>query len=325
MRICALRFIGLFAASTAAAQNTPAIQYFSTPLTINPAMTGLIPADIRFAENFNTATGNGLARYSQLCTSLDLSILKGALPAGDALGVGMMYNNSLYSFGRSISATGISAAYHKAIGKNNRHHLSLGAQGMLNSTFYFRRSIGITPWKAASNITLNTGIQYSGILSPKVAVYGGYAFKNVVINEGSPEAQVRLSRPFENIINAGGSIKIGSRLQLFANTSYRFYFVWLENRLSFGSYARILLKTPDEKIKKRNIDLYLGGWISNYNVVSPYVGLQTGNSRFGFSYNYYRPDPDRTRAFELSLIFSGNFHKPATNPQPANWHCPAMF
>jgi len=334
MRIYALCIIALFAAGTAAAQNMPATQLFSTPLIINPAMTGLMATDIRFTENFYSASDNGL-RYSQFCASIDMSILKNALPIGDAMGFGMTYSNSYYSTSSAMNAKGISTAYHKGFGKYKRQHISLGVEGVFNRLSYYDYYIGYSDKKFVSNVALNTGIQYSGILSEKVSVFGGYALKNVIVADNDRRLGM-FSRPPVHLINAGGSVKISPRVQLFANTYYAFSNPGTD--LTFGSYARVLLNTPDEKTKKRDIALYLGSWISKYDIISPYLGLQIGRSRAGFNYNRSIDRSYLSNSWDLSFVFTTNHRKHTTTPIPvatdaatpaiapsSRWQCPTMF
>src|SRR5207342_1704093 len=64
--------------------------------------------------------------------SFDMATLKGKLPEGDALGIGVigMYDRSGVGALTNIQV-GLSAAYHKALGINKQSTFSIGIQGVL--------------------------------------------------------------------------------------------------------------------------------------------------------------------------------------------------
>ena len=46
--------LALVSAASAVAQDAHFTQYFTSPLTLNPALTGLVNEDLRFAANYRT-------------------------------------------------------------------------------------------------------------------------------------------------------------------------------------------------------------------------------------------------------------------------------
>jgi type IX secretion system PorP/SprF family membrane protein len=76
---------------SAKAQDVHFSQYFTSPLTLNPALTGLVSEDFRFAANYRTQWNSVSPNpYITGTASFDLAMLKGKLPEGDALGMGLM-------------------------------------------------------------------------------------------------------------------------------------------------------------------------------------------------------------------------------------------
>src|ERR1700752_5198050 len=112
------------------AQDVHFTQYFTSPLTLNPAMTGLVAEDLRFAadyrEQWSSVSPNP---YVTGTMSYDMAMLKGKLPEGDALEIGVMglYDKS-GSGGLTNTTVGLSMAYHKAFGYDRMQHLSIGLQ-----------------------------------------------------------------------------------------------------------------------------------------------------------------------------------------------------
>src|ERR1035438_4013016 len=123
--------VALMLTGSAIAQDVHFTQYFTSPLTLNPAMTGLVADDIRFATNYRTQW-NAVSPnpYITGTASFDIAMLKGKLPEGDALGMGMMvlYDKS-GTGGLTNTTAGLSLAYHKAFGYDRQQHISIGIQG----------------------------------------------------------------------------------------------------------------------------------------------------------------------------------------------------
>src|SRR3954469_24980686 len=66
-------------------------QYFTSPLTLNPAMTGLVPEELRFAANYRTQWSAVSSNpYTTGSATFDIATLKNKLPEGDALGLGLV-------------------------------------------------------------------------------------------------------------------------------------------------------------------------------------------------------------------------------------------
>ena len=80
----------LFAGSVSA-QDVHFTQYFTSPLTLNPALTGLVSDDLRFSGNYRQQWGSvSINPYVTGTVSFDIAALKGKLPEGDALGIGIL-------------------------------------------------------------------------------------------------------------------------------------------------------------------------------------------------------------------------------------------
>src|SRR5690606_17598419 len=115
------------------AQDVHFTQYFTSPLTLNPAQTGLIENDWRAAANVRqqwyTVSDNP---YMSGTISFDMPILRGRLPEGDAMGIVVI---GLYdragAGGIQNTTLGLSLAYHKAFGIDKQHAVSFGVQAAL--------------------------------------------------------------------------------------------------------------------------------------------------------------------------------------------------
>src|SRR5271156_6168840 len=112
--------VAMLLGGSAVAQDVHFTQYFTSPLTLNPALTGLVNEDLRFAANFRTQWSTVSANpYITGTISYDMAVLKGKLPEGDALGIGLLglYDKS-GTGGLTNTTVGLSLAYHKAFGRD---------------------------------------------------------------------------------------------------------------------------------------------------------------------------------------------------------------
>src|ERR1700742_3575733 len=83
--------VAMMMGGAAIAQDVHFTQYFTSPLTLNPALTGLINEDLRIAANYRSQWGTvSNTPYVTGTFSFDAALLKNKLPDGDALGFGLM-------------------------------------------------------------------------------------------------------------------------------------------------------------------------------------------------------------------------------------------
>ena len=125
--------VAMISVSAVQAQDIHHTQYFASPLTLNPALTGLVRGDLRVAANYRTQWYSVSNHpYQTGVVSFDMATMKNRLPEGDALGIGVvgMYDRSGVGALTNIQV-GLSAAYHKALGVEKQHTISFGVQGVL--------------------------------------------------------------------------------------------------------------------------------------------------------------------------------------------------
>src|SRR5690606_36249476 len=119
--------------SAVKAQDVHFTQYYASPLTLNPALTVLTQCDLRLSANYRSQWASvSINPYTTGSLSFVMATLQGTLNDGDALGVGLLalYDRSGLGALTNINV-GLSVAYHKALGMEKRHTISLGVQGTL--------------------------------------------------------------------------------------------------------------------------------------------------------------------------------------------------
>lgn len=130
-------------------------QFYNSPLNLNPAFTGKINSLYRFVANYRVQylPLQSPSPYNTLSVSADFGLLRDKLK-GDILGVGIVFTNDRQTAIKSNTAM-ISIAYHKSLGKNKNHYLSVGTQ-----IGFLQRSVDLGNLAFASQFT-GTGFDLS--------------------------------------------------------------------------------------------------------------------------------------------------------------------
>ncbi len=298
------------------AQRMPPDQYFAAPLTLNPATTGLTDGDVRASYVQHNIMGQGHSPIYRLDASVDMPILAGILPKGDALGVGLLYqyndqSGTPYFFRQSNG--GLSLAYHKSIGRARRHHLSLAAQGMFTHTRSQQISFGGSSYDTRrSGQRANAGIMYSGSLSRRIAVQAGYSRYHMYLPFDGIDHRVE---PI-NAATAGGSVRLSERTTVFANVYYYF--------LSYGHATQVnaYIGFPVSKGPVART-VYAGLVYRDRYTAGPYLGLEAKKFRIGLNYNIPKLVSPLANGnnFEASFMYTGKFGL----KRNANWHVPTLY
>ena len=104
-------------------------QFFSSPLTLNPAKSGMYEGDLRAILNYRNQWGTVSKAYSTMAASVDVPVLRKM--RGGKFGLGLnFFKDDAGDSRMSTMNYALSLAYHLDIsgGKNN-HFLSVGFQG----------------------------------------------------------------------------------------------------------------------------------------------------------------------------------------------------
>ncbi len=327
------------------AQDVHFTQYFTSPLTLNPALTGLVPDDVRLAANYRTQWSSVSSNpYATGTVSFDMAILKGKLAEGDAIGVGgvVEYDKS-GTGGLQNTTAGLSLAYHKGFGRDKLQHLSLGAQvyfvqkklDFTKLTFedQINASTGTTAFPTSETFNnpeisypdFNVGAMYSGQIGEHAKAYMGLSYYH-------------MTQPVESFLNdnyqihsrttayLGGSFDLNENTVLYASSLYQTQAAARE--LLVGAAVGFILNPGHDLDYQRNTVLYLGGWYRNGDALAPYVGIEWSKMRIGVSYDVnissFTPATNGMGAYEISLLYFGRINKHERAPQ-YNWSCPKLY
>src|SRR5258705_3928993 len=117
-------------ASVSFGQDPNFSQFFASPLTLNPALTGKFDGVYRFAMNYRNQWPSISNAYTTGTASLDMGILKNKIPEYDQFGIGIMgFTDRAGDGALTNNYLGLSLAYHKALDENGYHQIGAGFQG----------------------------------------------------------------------------------------------------------------------------------------------------------------------------------------------------
>lgn len=130
---CAIVIAFVVSASVSEAQDAHFSQYYMTPLTVNPALTGVFDGKFRVSNDYRTQwTGIG-SGYKTLHVSADLPLAKGML-GSNYFGLGfLLVQDKAGEAGYAKTNMMASLSYVAALDDQGDNFVSIGFQGGINS------------------------------------------------------------------------------------------------------------------------------------------------------------------------------------------------
>ncbi len=286
------------------AQDPHFSQFFSSPLTLNPAFTGKFNGSWRLAVNHRDQWPTIPKAYVTTSGSIDFPILKGKLPEGDVFGIGISgltdasSNNAL-----KLNYGSLSVSYHKAIDENGFNTLGVGFQGTYASTTIDRsgllfedelRQNGFQPNTSGEYlinpnlgntqryVDVNAGLLYSGSSNGENNYYLGVSMYHInrpkvsFLRNSTANSWFLASRL---TVHAGGTFPIsdvaGINLSLIHQSQNK-----ASETVIGGAFS--LNANGD---KENPTSFYIGSWLRVNDAIIPYLGLEFSGIRFGASYD----------------------------------------
>jgi type IX secretion system PorP/SprF family membrane protein len=258
------------------------------------------------------------------------------------VGILLLYDKSGLG-GLTNTTAGISLAYHKSLGQENRHTISLGVQGALvqkridfsklKFEDQFDPATGGTPYTTGEPIgnndltypDFNAGIMYTGRVSDHATAYAGYSAYHLTqpvesfLKNGGGDHKIHM----RHTAYLGGSFDLNENVVLYASALHQQQAKATETVL--GAAVGFVLNPGHDAEFQRSTVLYLGGWYRYADAVAPYIGFSWSKWQLGISYDVnissFTPATNGNGAYELSLIFNGCINKREQGPT-YNFACP---
>lgn len=325
----------LAAVARSSAQDNHLTQFFASPLTLNPALTGSFEGRYRVGANYRdqwrgildnpikTFSVGGDFRFKAPFRSI----------RDDAFGLGLVFfNDKTGVIDFSTTQIAVSMAYHKALGSGGRQYLTLGIQGgltqrnvnyeSLNFHDEFDGTSGYTlgtgedlPPNNFSFADYNVGLNYTAKFGRTGRIFLGGAMHHfnrakVSFYEGNEAKGSRLYTKYSGHIAAHVPLQRGNRvsmqprvlfatqgphLQMNAGTNFRFV---------MGEYGGSALHFGTWARPVRNNDGF------GLDAVVALLGIELNNVLLGLSYDLNLSAlgaNQRQGAFEISIGYLGNY------------------
>lgn len=310
----------ILAALNSFSQDPGFSQFFASPLTLNPALTGKFEGKLRAAGNYRDQWPAISKAFVTTTFSLDGAVLPNRLSETDTWGVGVMMMNDRTANGiLNSNYVSLSTAYHKGLDENGFHQIGVGFQGTFagkkldGGKLNFEEELDqLGGWTNPTNepingqrITVNyfdfnAGMLYSGSTNGYNNFYFGTSFYHINRPKESFNGIYYLLNP-RLTVHAGGYFPVGhySTLHLSALHSRQ---AGATNTVVGGALA--LNVNYDEA---NPTSVYFGSWMRFNDAVIPYLGLEFNGLRFGATYDVNISELKTASQYrgglEISLIY----------------------
>jgi type IX secretion system PorP/SprF family membrane protein len=308
--------------STANAQDIHFSQFFTSPLTLNPALTGKFDGQLRVAGNYRNQWPTIYDAFVTKSASADFGVLKNRLSEVDQMGIGVLGFTDRAGDGVLVTnSAGLSFAYHKGLDEDGFHQIGVGFQGA-----YTNKRLDITKVKFGDQLTplgftgvtsevftnkqlnvsytdVNAGIFYNGSTNGYNNFYVGASMYHINRPKESFQGAQFLLSP-RTTIQAGAKIPLGSYNYFHFASIYSMQ-AGAKDIVLGGALAYNVNHSEDNPT-----NVYVGAWtrFNNLNdAIIPYLGLEFGQLRLGYSYDInispLKKATNLQGGNEISLIF----------------------
>ena len=325
MRKCRLSILFLCFAGAVYSQDPNFSQFFVSPLTLNPALTGKFNGTLRVAGNYRDQWPQISKAYITSTVSVDGPLLRSKLSGLDTWGIGIMAMTDKSANGiLSGNFISFSTSYHKGIDEDGLHQIGIGFQG----TYTNKRLDGtklnfldeldenggwtIPSGEAIDNRQVNTsyfdfavGGLYNGSTDGSNNFYLGVSAYHLSKPKESFTGDIFYQLNPRVTLNAGGALPLNDKTRT-VYISALYSKQGGATNIVAGGAAGFLLNEDEEN----PTSFYVGAWTRFNNVndaIIPYVGLEYNGLRFGASYDVnissLKTASQSKGGIEISLIY----------------------
>ncbi|HUQ66829.1 MAG TPA: PorP/SprF family type IX secretion system membrane protein [Flavitalea sp.] len=291
-------------------------QFYSTPLLVNPASTGLTPGPYRIAGNYRSQWNAGGAPYTTFTISGDAQILKDKITEGNIFGVGLTFvNDKTLNGAVQMNSVAFSGGYHIALNDDPYETIGVGFQGTYNekrtdfSRLQFENQFGSGGFDPSAPIgeglesgkkqyfDINAGAIYSFSVEDR-SMFAGVAMYNILKKQQNYlTEQFKVPMLFSAI--AGGDIDINVNNSLYFSGNYRKQ--GTSNEMTLGMAYGFFLDGEGFSAFR------LGVWHRLKDAIIPYAGITFKGLQLGCSFDYavssVKAGSQIKNTFEISLVY----------------------
>jgi type IX secretion system PorP/SprF family membrane protein len=315
------------------AQDPVFSQFYSSPLSVNPALAGNGDANWRVIANRRSQwIGEGLDPLNTTSISFDGKLFRQAGKEVNYIGGGLLFlqDRGLSGAYKSNSFHFI-ASSHVGLDENDAHGLSIGLGGSYSNTLIDFSQLSFPQQLSSSgfNRSLPTMEPYLSNVKPYFSLFAGitYTFTGESSNFDIGVSGYRFMKTNRSALNDTEQTD-PPRYNIHAD-----FQTFLTNRLVFNTNAMYVLESNlnsytvgvnfgqmlDETEQPTIINA--GLWYRNNDAVIPYLGMVYGNLQVGLTYDISvsssRSISGGLKTYEFSLVFRSPQKR--ANPVPCPW------
>jgi type IX secretion system PorP/SprF family membrane protein len=313
MKKLKLFFAAMLFICVANGQSTHFSQFYSTPMLVNPAATGLTYGPYRVAANYRNQWNDAGSPYKTFTVSGDGHILKDKLPEGNVVGLGLAFVNDKTLEGAvQGNSIALSTAYHVAL--DEVQSVGVGFQGTYNekridfSSLHFENQFngnGFDPSIPVGEalgdgkkyyMDVNAGAMYS-FMDETRSFMAGAAVYNILRKEETYLTE-QFKKPMLYSLVVSGDLDIGVNNSFYFSGNYRQQGKDRETTIG-AAYGFFLDETGYTALK-------IGLWHRLKDAIIPYAGFSINGLQVGCSYDYTVSQQTRANAknaFEISVVY----------------------
>jgi type IX secretion system PorP/SprF family membrane protein len=319
-------------------QDTHFSQFYASPLTLNPALTGISDGAYRVSGIYRNQDRSFTTPYMTYSGAFDIKLLQSLLKS-DIFGIGAVFLGDRSGDGvLAMNNVMLSASYHKSIGKEHKHFLGIGIQGGYtqksvnwNQLTYPDQNAGdyfdltkpnnesIAKGKL-SYFDINAGLLYQGwIKKDEDGIFTGVSFAHL----NSPKQSFYdqdTKLPIRYTAHAGAYIKLVKHVYLTPNVLFLYQNKALETNVGTAVEYHV-------DMKKSTFVAFIGVWDRINDAFITSAGIEYYKVRLSFAYDITTSSltyaTENRSAFELAIIYTG-FIKSKDVQYPKLVPCPRM-
>jgi type IX secretion system PorP/SprF family membrane protein len=301
------------------AQDPHFSQFFSSPLTLNPAFTGKFDGTLRVAGNYRNQWPAFNNVYTTSTLSVDFDILKNRLPYNDTWGVGIFALTDKAGGGvLTNNYLGLSTSYHKALDEDGFKQIGVGFQGTYGQKKLDRNKLlfedqltpfgftGVTQevfnndYLNINYLDVNAGLLFSSSTDISNNFYLGASMYH--INRPKQSFQgASWNIATRTTVSAGGYFPVSDILTFHASGIYQYQSKATETVIGGA------LSTSLDDLSENPANVYAGLWYRINDAIIPYIGLEFAGLRIGASYDInvssLKAGSQSRGGMEISLIY----------------------
>jgi type IX secretion system PorP/SprF family membrane protein len=320
-----------------AAQDTHFSMFYASPLSLNPALTGVNDGTYRAAGIYRNQWRSISTPFVTYSASFDIKLLQAKLK-NDVFGVGGMFLGDRSGDGKLTMNTGmVSVAYQKGLDKNHKHFLGLGIQlGYTQKSLKYQQLAFPDQFNgtdfdlnqsnneniAKPNIgyfDMQAGLLHQSTIKDVVGFMTGFSVYHLVQpKESFLGEKVKLATRF----TVSEGIRIKAYKNFYITPNFIFQYQNKAQEINFGTAFEYHMP-----MAKSELIASIGGWYRLKDAAIITAGLEYYKVRVMAAYDIntstLKPATKGRGGFEIAIIYTGIIKSKSLN-YPILVPCPMM-